>query len=169
MAAKHGDPLSTANAIQPREAYAKLIAHYREPFEAYGHDPAEARGPAGSGGLLIADSSQAAVAQYKELYKARVLADVQAASGGEGRLQHPVPDHRGRDRGRPAAHRLPAADHRQDPRLAHRLPPRPPVGHRGRLRAEPTRAAGDAPGVRGGDRPGGAAGDALDALAVKGR
>ncbi|MEU3263064.1 LLM class flavin-dependent oxidoreductase [Streptomyces bacillaris] len=72
LAAKHGDPLFTANAIQPREAYAKLIAHYRERFEACGHDPAEARVAAGSGGLLIADSSQAAVAQYKELYEARV-------------------------------------------------------------------------------------------------
>lgn len=72
LAAKHGDPLFTANAIQPREAYAKLIAHYRERFEAYGHDPADARVAAGSGGLLIADSSQAAVEQYKELYEARV-------------------------------------------------------------------------------------------------
>lgn len=49
-----------------------LIAHYRERFEAYGHDPADARVAAGSGGLLIADSSQAAVGQYKELYEARV-------------------------------------------------------------------------------------------------
>ncbi|MET9929117.1 MULTISPECIES: LLM class flavin-dependent oxidoreductase [unclassified Streptomyces] len=72
LAARHGDPLFTANAIQPREAYAKLIAHYRERFEAYGHDPADAKVAAGSGGLLIADSSQAAVERYKELYEARV-------------------------------------------------------------------------------------------------
>lgn len=72
LAAKHGDPLFTANAIQPREAYARLIAHYRERFEAYGHDPADARVAAGSGGLLIADSSQRAVERYKELYEARV-------------------------------------------------------------------------------------------------
>ncbi|MEU6975841.1 LLM class flavin-dependent oxidoreductase [Streptomyces sp. NPDC046371] len=71
LAAKHGDPLFTANAVQPREAYAKLIAHYRERFEAYGHDPKDARVAAGSGGLLIADSHEQAVTRYKELYEAR--------------------------------------------------------------------------------------------------
>ncbi|WP_329122526.1 LLM class flavin-dependent oxidoreductase [Streptomyces sp. NBC_01353] len=72
LAARHGDPLFTANAIQPREAYAKLIAHYREKFEEYGHDPAHARVAAGSGGLLIADTAEQAVSRYKELYEARV-------------------------------------------------------------------------------------------------
>jgi alkanesulfonate monooxygenase SsuD/methylene tetrahydromethanopterin reductase-like flavin-dependent oxidoreductase (luciferase family) len=72
LAAKHGDPLFTANAIQPREAYAKLIDHYRERFEAYGHDPARAHVAAGSGGLLIADSSQQAVERFGELYEAKV-------------------------------------------------------------------------------------------------
>ncbi|MER8044053.1 LLM class flavin-dependent oxidoreductase [Streptomyces sp. NPDC094032] len=71
LAARHGDPLFTANAIQPREAYAKLIAHYRERFEEYGHDPRNARVAAGSGGLLIADSHEQAVSRYKELYEAR--------------------------------------------------------------------------------------------------
>ncbi|MFE1403096.1 LLM class flavin-dependent oxidoreductase [Streptomyces sp. NPDC058770] len=37
-AARHGDPLFTANAVQPRAACARLIDHYRERFEAYGHD-----------------------------------------------------------------------------------------------------------------------------------
>ncbi|MEU6767904.1 LLM class flavin-dependent oxidoreductase [Streptomyces sp. NPDC046853] len=72
LAAKHGDPLFTANAIQPRAAYAKLIAHYRERFEEYGHDPANARVAAGSGGLLIADSAEQAVSRYRELYEAKV-------------------------------------------------------------------------------------------------
>lgn len=72
LAAEHGDPLFTANAIQPREAYAKLIAHYRERFEAHGHDPADARVAAGSGGLLIADTAEDAVRRYKDLYEARV-------------------------------------------------------------------------------------------------
>lgn len=71
LAAKHGDPLFTANAIQPREAYARLIAHYRRRFEEYGHDPKDARVAAGSGGLLIADSHEQAVTRYKELYEAR--------------------------------------------------------------------------------------------------
>ncbi|MGC5365012.1 LLM class flavin-dependent oxidoreductase [Streptomyces sp. DT24] len=72
LAARHGDPLFTANAIQPRDAYARLIAHYRERFEAYGHDPARAHVAAGSGGLLIADTTERAVARYKEVYEARV-------------------------------------------------------------------------------------------------
>ncbi|MGW7087883.1 LLM class flavin-dependent oxidoreductase [Streptomyces sp. NPDC054871] len=72
LAAKHGDPLFTANAVQPRAAYAKLIAHYRERFEEYGHDPARARVAAGSGGLLIADSAEQAVSRYRELYEAKV-------------------------------------------------------------------------------------------------
>ncbi|WP_432188727.1 LLM class flavin-dependent oxidoreductase [Streptomyces sp. Tue6028] len=72
LAARHGDPLFTANAIQPRAAYARLIDHYRERFEAHGHDPARAHVAAGSGGLLIADTHEQAVARYKDLYEARV-------------------------------------------------------------------------------------------------
>ncbi|MFC8592644.1 LLM class flavin-dependent oxidoreductase [Streptomyces atroolivaceus] len=72
LAARHGDPLFTANAIQPREAYARLIAYYRQRFEAYGRDPADARVAAGSGGLLIADTTRKAVERYKELYEAKV-------------------------------------------------------------------------------------------------
>ncbi|EWS90610.1 luciferase family oxidoreductase [Streptomyces filamentosus NRRL 11379] len=64
------------------------------------------------------------------------------------------------------ADRQSAADHRQDPRPARGLPPRPPVDHRGRLRTGPSRAVGDAPAVRGGDRPGGAASGAVLALGV---
>ncbi|MGH4030729.1 LLM class flavin-dependent oxidoreductase [Actinomycetota bacterium Odt1-20B] len=72
LAALHGDPLFTANAVQPRAAYAKLIDHYRERFEAHGHDPARAHVAAGSGGLLIADSAEQAVARYRDLYEAKV-------------------------------------------------------------------------------------------------
>ncbi|MET8505843.1 LLM class flavin-dependent oxidoreductase [Streptomyces sp. NPDC004787] len=72
LAARHGDPLFTANAIQPRAAYARLIAHYREKFEEYGHDPRHARVAAGSGGLLIADTTEQAITRYKELYEAKV-------------------------------------------------------------------------------------------------
>ncbi|MER5884309.1 LLM class flavin-dependent oxidoreductase [Streptomyces sp. NPDC001941] len=72
LAARHGDPLFTANAVQPRAAYARLIGHYREKFEEYGHDPARAYVAAGSGGLLLADTERQAVARYKELYEAKV-------------------------------------------------------------------------------------------------
>ncbi|MGW2896885.1 LLM class flavin-dependent oxidoreductase [Streptomyces sp. NPDC001212] len=72
LAARHGDPLFSANAIQPREAYARLIGHYRERFEAYGHDPRTAYVGAGSGGLFIADTTQQAVTRFKDYYEARV-------------------------------------------------------------------------------------------------
>ncbi|MCS0635545.1 LLM class flavin-dependent oxidoreductase [Streptomyces sp. LP05-1] len=72
LAARHGDPLFSANAIQPRAAYARLIAHYRERFEAYGHDPGTAHVGAGSGGLFIADTTQEAVARFRDYYEARV-------------------------------------------------------------------------------------------------
>ncbi|MFT2014427.1 LLM class flavin-dependent oxidoreductase [Streptomyces sp. 796.1] len=72
LAAKHGDPLFSANAIQPRPAYTRLIDHYREQFAAHGHDPATAYVGAGSGGLFIADTTQQAIVQFKEFYEARV-------------------------------------------------------------------------------------------------
>ncbi|MFH8369324.1 LLM class flavin-dependent oxidoreductase [Streptomyces sp. NPDC018031] len=72
LAARHGDPLFSANAVQPRAAYARLIAHYRERFEAYGHDPRTAHVGAGSGGLFIADTTQQAVTRFRNYYEARV-------------------------------------------------------------------------------------------------
>ena len=73
LAARHGDPLFTANAIQPRAAYAELVAYYRERYAAHGHDPSG--GPrrrrfrrAAHRGLRTAQ----AVARYKDLYEARV-------------------------------------------------------------------------------------------------
>ncbi|WP_424214995.1 LLM class flavin-dependent oxidoreductase [Streptomyces sp. BI20] len=72
LAARHGDPLFSANAIQPRAAYARLIEHYRERFEAHGHDPARAYVGAGSGGLFLADTTQEAIARFKEFYEAKV-------------------------------------------------------------------------------------------------
>ncbi|MEU6812039.1 LLM class flavin-dependent oxidoreductase [Streptomyces sp. NPDC046831] len=72
LAARHGDPLFSANAVQPRAAYARLVAHYRERFEAHGHDPRDAHVGAGSGGLFLADTTQEAVARFKDYYEARV-------------------------------------------------------------------------------------------------
>ncbi|MFJ3902689.1 LLM class flavin-dependent oxidoreductase [Streptomyces sp. NPDC090025] len=89
LAAKHGDPLFTANAIQPRAAYARLIAHYREKFEEYGHDPRHARVAAGSGGLLIADTTEQAVERYKELYEAKVRQTFQPQLEGKAGYNTP--------------------------------------------------------------------------------
>ncbi|MET9950512.1 LLM class flavin-dependent oxidoreductase [Streptomyces sp. NPDC006339] len=72
LAARHGDPLFSANAIQPRAAYTRLIEHYRERFEAYGHDPRTAHVGAGSGGLFIADTTQEAISRFRDFYEARV-------------------------------------------------------------------------------------------------
>ncbi|MGW9328290.1 LLM class flavin-dependent oxidoreductase [Streptomyces koyangensis] len=89
LAALHGDPLFTANAIQPRAAYAALIDLYRDRFEAHGHDPAGAYVGAGSGGLLIADTDAEAVARYKEVYEAQVRQSFQPALAGRAGYNTP--------------------------------------------------------------------------------
>lgn len=89
LAALHGDPLFTANAVQPRAAYAALIDLYRERFEAHGHDPAGAYVGAGSGGLLIADTDAEAVARYKEVYEAQVRQSFKPALVGRAGYNTP--------------------------------------------------------------------------------
>lgn len=69
LAAKWGDPLFSANALQPRENYLVLIDRYREQFVAHGHDPAIGYVGAGSGGLFLADSDEEAVSQYRPIYE----------------------------------------------------------------------------------------------------
>ncbi len=72
LAAKWGDPLFTANAIQPRENYAVLIEHYREEYERHGHDPKHQYlgSGAGAGGVFIADTTQEAKRQFGPVYEA---------------------------------------------------------------------------------------------------
>lgn len=72
LAAKWGDPLFTANAIQPRENYAVLIDHYREEYERHGHDPKQQYlgSGSGAGGVFIADTTQAAIRQFGPVYEA---------------------------------------------------------------------------------------------------
>ncbi|MGU3645079.1 LLM class flavin-dependent oxidoreductase [Microbacterium sp. C23T] len=74
LAAKFGDPLFSANAIQPLENYGVLVDHYRSEFARHGHDPAGAFVAAGSGALFIADTTQEAIAQYGPVYNAIVAA-----------------------------------------------------------------------------------------------
>lgn len=71
LAARWGDPLFSANAIQPLPAYQELIAHYFETYERFGHDPARAYLGAGSGagGLFIADSAAEAKRQFGPVYE----------------------------------------------------------------------------------------------------
>lgn len=72
LAAKWGDPLFTANAIQPRENYQVLIEHYRAEYERHGHDPRQQFLGAGSGagGVFIADTTQEAIRQFGPVYEA---------------------------------------------------------------------------------------------------
>jgi alkanesulfonate monooxygenase SsuD/methylene tetrahydromethanopterin reductase-like flavin-dependent oxidoreductase (luciferase family) len=72
LAAEWGDPLFTANAIQPRETYRVLIEHYREEYERHGHDPRHQYlgSGSGAGGLFIADTTQEAKRQFGPVYEA---------------------------------------------------------------------------------------------------
>ena len=72
LAARHGDPIVSANALQPRENYQVLIDRYREQYAAYGHDPAYAFVGSGSGGLFLADTTEQAIAQYRPFYEGAV-------------------------------------------------------------------------------------------------
>ncbi|SHT77954.1 LLM class flavin-dependent oxidoreductase [Mycobacteroides abscessus] len=72
LAAKWGDPIVTANALQPKENYRVLIDRYRELYARHGHDPAQLYVGAGSGGLYLADTTEQAIAQYRPIYEARL-------------------------------------------------------------------------------------------------
>ena len=72
LAARWGDPLFTANAIQPRENYKVLIDHYREEYERHGHDPRHRYlgSGSGAGGVFIANTTQEAKRQFGPVYEA---------------------------------------------------------------------------------------------------
>ncbi|GAB2926108.1 LLM class flavin-dependent oxidoreductase [Nonomuraea fastidiosa] len=79
LAARHGDPLFSANVSNPIEPYAELIDHYRERWAHYGHDPADALVGAGFAGLYAARTSQEAIAAYRPVFQARL--DYQRKAG----------------------------------------------------------------------------------------
>lgn len=72
LAAKWGDPLFTANAIQPREKYKALIDHYRQEYARHGHDPKHqyVGSGSGAGGVFIANTTQEAKRQFGPVYEA---------------------------------------------------------------------------------------------------
>jgi alkanesulfonate monooxygenase SsuD/methylene tetrahydromethanopterin reductase-like flavin-dependent oxidoreductase (luciferase family) len=72
LAAQWGDPLFSANAIQPRENYRVLIDHYRAEYERHGHDPRYAYVAAGAGFLYLADTTQQAREHYGPTYEKMV-------------------------------------------------------------------------------------------------
>jgi alkanesulfonate monooxygenase SsuD/methylene tetrahydromethanopterin reductase-like flavin-dependent oxidoreductase (luciferase family) len=72
LAGRWGDPLFSANAIQPRENYQVLIEHYRAEYARHGHDPRYAYLGAGAGFLFLADSTQEAKERYGPTYEQMV-------------------------------------------------------------------------------------------------
>lgn len=73
LAAKWGDPLFSANAIQPRDNYTVLIDHYRRKYVEHGHDPRFAYVAAGAGFLYLADTTQQAREAFGPTYE-RIVA-----------------------------------------------------------------------------------------------
>jgi alkanesulfonate monooxygenase SsuD/methylene tetrahydromethanopterin reductase-like flavin-dependent oxidoreductase (luciferase family) len=70
LAARHGDPLFSANVTNPIEPYAELVRHYRQQWERHGHDPAAAIVGAGSAGLYVTPNSQDALTVYGPIFEA---------------------------------------------------------------------------------------------------
>ena len=72
LAARHGDPIFSANVSHPVEPYAELVRHYRRRWEFYGHRPEDAVVGAGTAGFYVTRTSQEAVATYRPMFEARL-------------------------------------------------------------------------------------------------
>ncbi|UDY24326.1 LLM class flavin-dependent oxidoreductase [Nocardioides sp. Kera G14] len=69
LAARWGDPLFSANAIQPRDNYTVLVDQYRREYLEHGHDPRFAYVGAGAGFLYVADTTQEAKEAFGPTYE----------------------------------------------------------------------------------------------------
>jgi alkanesulfonate monooxygenase SsuD/methylene tetrahydromethanopterin reductase-like flavin-dependent oxidoreductase (luciferase family) len=78
LAARHGDPIFSANVSNTIEPYAELVRHYRQRWEFYGHRPEDALVGAGTAGFYVAPTSQEAVATYRPMVEARLAAQRRA-------------------------------------------------------------------------------------------
>ncbi|OBA58385.1 luciferase [Mycobacterium sp. 1100029.7] len=72
LAARHGDPIFSANVSHPIEPYAELVHHYRQRWEFYGHRPQDALVGAGTAGFYVTRKSQEAVDAYRPMFEARL-------------------------------------------------------------------------------------------------
>ncbi|MEM6110004.1 LLM class flavin-dependent oxidoreductase [Mycobacterium sp. 050272] len=72
LAARHGDPIFSANVVNPVEPYAELVRHYRRRWEFYGRRPEDALVGAGTAGFYVTRTSQEAVAAYRPMFEARL-------------------------------------------------------------------------------------------------
>ncbi|MET0451240.1 MAG: LLM class flavin-dependent oxidoreductase [Mycobacterium sp.] len=78
LAARHGDPIFSANVTHPIEPYAELVRHYRRRWEFYGRRPEDALVGAGTAGFFVAPTSQEALATYRPTFEARLAAQRRA-------------------------------------------------------------------------------------------
>jgi alkanesulfonate monooxygenase SsuD/methylene tetrahydromethanopterin reductase-like flavin-dependent oxidoreductase (luciferase family) len=78
LAARHGDPIFSANVTHPVEPYAELVNHYRRRWEFYGHRPEDALVGAGTAGFYVASTSQDALSVYRPMFEARRAAQRRA-------------------------------------------------------------------------------------------
>jgi alkanesulfonate monooxygenase SsuD/methylene tetrahydromethanopterin reductase-like flavin-dependent oxidoreductase (luciferase family) len=69
LAVEFGDPVFSANGMNPVTRYAELIDHYRDRWAAAGRDPADALVGAGHGQTYVTRNSQEAVAAYRPVYE----------------------------------------------------------------------------------------------------
>ncbi|OBI97310.1 LLM class flavin-dependent oxidoreductase [Mycobacterium sp. 1465703.0] len=72
LAARHGDPIFSANVSNPIEPYAELVRHYRRRWEYYGRRAEDALVGAGTAGFYITRTSQEAVDAYRPMFEARL-------------------------------------------------------------------------------------------------
>ncbi len=72
LAARHGDPLFSANVTHPIEPYAELVRHYRQRWEFYGHRAEDALVGAGTAGFHVAPTTQQAIAEYRPIFETRL-------------------------------------------------------------------------------------------------
>jgi alkanesulfonate monooxygenase SsuD/methylene tetrahydromethanopterin reductase-like flavin-dependent oxidoreductase (luciferase family) len=70
LAARYGDPLFSANVTNPIDPYAELVRYYRQRWEHYGHDPADAIVGAGTAGYYATPRSQDAIDTYRPIFEA---------------------------------------------------------------------------------------------------
>lgn len=68
LAAEFGDPIFSANAMNPIEQYAALVRHYRSTWALHGHNPVDALVGAGHT-LHVARTSQQARDEYRPVYE----------------------------------------------------------------------------------------------------
>jgi alkanesulfonate monooxygenase SsuD/methylene tetrahydromethanopterin reductase-like flavin-dependent oxidoreductase (luciferase family) len=93
LAGKWGDPLFSANALQPLEVYGVLADHYRSEYARHGHPAGGDYVAAGAGALFLADTSQEAIRQYGPVYDALVAATNVPGNNTPYRdIQHAIAD-----------------------------------------------------------------------------